>query len=229
MCSSKPFLPAFSFTSRRKERPFRSIDAHLGARRLDLASREAKRSPEWREGIVRADGVFACAGRPARRRRPADQLSGVAGDRSRGRLCRTQCVSAAQGAPAASSIDPSVEAPNALCTNGRPASTSRGARSAKLKRTPIFAIQSPRSARQTSCGSNWTSARGQPARMARRRSSRTGLLVVNPMHTLIDEARAFMPWLAQRLGRDGGGRFLWAWLMEPRRARPLRACPPGRH
>jgi len=46
--------------------------------------------------------------------------------------------------------------------------------------------------------------------------SRTGLLVVNPPHTLIDEARAFMPWLAQSLGRDGGGRFLCAWLTEPR-------------
>ena len=37
----------------RKESPFRFIDTHAGAGRFDLASAEAKRSPEWREGIAR--------------------------------------------------------------------------------------------------------------------------------------------------------------------------------
>ena len=37
----------------RKESPFRFIDTHAGAGRFDLASKEAKRSPEWREGIGR--------------------------------------------------------------------------------------------------------------------------------------------------------------------------------
>ena len=37
----------------RKESPFRFIDTHAGAGRFDLASQEAKRSPEWREGIAR--------------------------------------------------------------------------------------------------------------------------------------------------------------------------------
>ena len=36
-----------------KESPFRFIDTHAGAGRFDLASKEAKRSPEWREGIAR--------------------------------------------------------------------------------------------------------------------------------------------------------------------------------
>ena len=37
----------------RKESPFRFIDTHAGAGRYGLASAEAKRSPEWREGIAR--------------------------------------------------------------------------------------------------------------------------------------------------------------------------------
>jgi 23S rRNA (adenine2030-N6)-methyltransferase len=43
-----------------------------------------------------------------------------------------------------------------------------------------------------------------------------GLIVVNPPHTLIDEARALMPWLARILARDGGGRARCAWLTEPK-------------
>lgn len=37
----------------RKESPFRFIDTHAGAGRYDLASEDAKRSPEWRDGIGR--------------------------------------------------------------------------------------------------------------------------------------------------------------------------------
>ena len=37
----------------RKERPFRFIDTHAGAGRYDLASQEARRSPEWRDGVAR--------------------------------------------------------------------------------------------------------------------------------------------------------------------------------
>ncbi len=37
----------------RKESPFRFIDTHAGAGRFDLMSQEAKRSPEWREGVAR--------------------------------------------------------------------------------------------------------------------------------------------------------------------------------
>jgi 23S rRNA (adenine2030-N6)-methyltransferase len=46
--------------------------------------------------------------------------------------------------------------------------------------------------------------------------ARAGLLVVNPPHTLIDEARTLLPWLAQTLGRNGGGHHLCAWLTEPK-------------
>ena len=37
----------------RKEAAFRFVDTHAGAGRFDLASKEAKRSPEWRDGIAR--------------------------------------------------------------------------------------------------------------------------------------------------------------------------------
>ena len=38
---------------KRKEAPFRFIDTHAGAGRYDLTGDEARRSPEWREGVAR--------------------------------------------------------------------------------------------------------------------------------------------------------------------------------
>ncbi len=46
--------------------------------------------------------------------------------------------------------------------------------------------------------------------------ARAGLLVVNPPHTLIDEARMLMPWLATLLARDGRGAHVCEWLTPPR-------------
>jgi 23S rRNA (adenine2030-N6)-methyltransferase len=46
--------------------------------------------------------------------------------------------------------------------------------------------------------------------------SRAGLLVINPPHTLIDEARKLLPWLAETLGREGGGKYLCEWLTDPK-------------
>jgi 23S rRNA (adenine2030-N6)-methyltransferase len=45
--------------------------------------------------------------------------------------------------------------------------------------------------------------------------TRTGLLVVNPPHVLVDEARALLPWLAQLLAREGHGASLCSWLTAP--------------
>ena len=45
----------------RKESPFRFIDTHAGAGRYDLASEEAKRSPEWRDGVARVLNASAPA------------------------------------------------------------------------------------------------------------------------------------------------------------------------
>jgi 23S rRNA (adenine2030-N6)-methyltransferase len=46
--------------------------------------------------------------------------------------------------------------------------------------------------------------------------TRTGLIVVNPPHVLIDEARALLPWLATLLARAGHGASSCAWLTPPR-------------
>jgi 23S rRNA (adenine2030-N6)-methyltransferase len=45
--------------------------------------------------------------------------------------------------------------------------------------------------------------------------TRAGLLVVNPPHVLIDEARALLPWLASLLSREGHGASSCAWLTPP--------------
>ena len=46
--------------------------------------------------------------------------------------------------------------------------------------------------------------------------ARAGLLVVNPPHTLFAEARALLPWLAERLARAGRSEAIVDWLTEPR-------------
>ena len=46
--------------------------------------------------------------------------------------------------------------------------------------------------------------------------SAAGLLVVNPPHTLFDEARALMPWLARLLQRGDRSAHVCEWLTEPR-------------
>jgi 23S rRNA (adenine2030-N6)-methyltransferase len=45
--------------------------------------------------------------------------------------------------------------------------------------------------------------------------TRTGLIVVNPPHVLIDEARALLPWLATLLAREGHGASSCSWLTPP--------------
>ncbi|MGA2044667.1 MAG: 23S rRNA (adenine(2030)-N(6))-methyltransferase RlmJ [Roseiarcus sp.] len=45
--------------------------------------------------------------------------------------------------------------------------------------------------------------------------TRAGLLVVNPPHVLIEEARALLPWLAGLLAREGRGASSCAWLTPP--------------
>ena len=123
-------------------------------------------------------------------------------------------------------IDPPFEAPEEVGTQSSARSNARLSKwptgtyivwrpIREARPTPVFSMQSPRSARQTSCGSNSTSARAD--RRARPgAAARAGLLVVNPPHTLIDEARTLLPWLAQTSGRGGDGQHVCAWLTEPR-------------
>ena len=44
---------------------------------------------------------------------------------------------------------------------------------------------------------------------------RSGLVVLNPPHGLIDEARALLPWLAQALKRAAGATYVCEWLTPP--------------
>ncbi len=53
MSSSTRCSRASSSISNARRPPFRFIDTHAGAGRYDLASAEARRSPEWRDGIAR--------------------------------------------------------------------------------------------------------------------------------------------------------------------------------
>ena len=46
--------------------------------------------------------------------------------------------------------------------------------------------------------------------------TRTGLIIVNPPHVLIDEARALLPWLAKLLAREGHGASSCSWLTPPK-------------
>ena len=55
--------------------------------------------------------------------------------------------------------------------------------------------------------------------------ARAGLLVVNPPHTLIEEARTLLPWLAQTLARGGVGQHVCAWLTEPSLSAPRMRLP----
>jgi 23S rRNA (adenine2030-N6)-methyltransferase len=258
----------------RKESPFRFIDTHAGAGRYDLASEEAKRSPEWREGIARiltarppapvaelmrpylqavgprdAEGrPFAYPGSPA-----VAQILMRAQDRIA--LCEAnpderEALIAALGRDGRLSIvdtdgyvalnaylppkerrgvvliDPAFEAPDEADSIVR--ALERALR--KWPTGTYIAWRPIREARADARFLNSVAALGAPNIMrleldvgpgpigphGQERLARTGLLIVNPPHTLADEARTLLPWLAQTLGRDGRGGHLCAWLTEPK-------------
>jgi 23S rRNA (adenine2030-N6)-methyltransferase len=258
----------------RKESPFRFIDSHAGAGRYDLASEEAKRSPEWREGIagvlmgrppapvaellrpyLRAVGQHDSEGRPLGYpgspaiaqilMRPQDRIA----------LCEAnpderEALIAALGRDGRLSIvgtdgyvalnaylppkerrgivliDPPYEAPDE-------AGAVERALEHALHKWPTgtyIAWRPIREARADSRFLNSIAALGAPNILrleldvgpgpagahSQQPLARAGLLVVNPPHTLIDEARTLLPWLAHTLARDGGGQHLCAWLSEPK-------------
>jgi 23S rRNA (adenine2030-N6)-methyltransferase len=258
----------------RKESPFRFIDTHAGAGRYDLASAQAKRSPEWREGIARllatpppapvaellrpylkAVGAHDAEGRPLAYpgspaiaqalMRPQDRIAlSEANPDERAALVaalgrdRRLSVVGTDGYVALNAylppnerrglvlIDPPFEAPGEAAaverTLGRalrkwPAGTYiawrpiREARADAHFLNSVAALGRPDILRlELDVGTGPAGAHGQEP------LARAGLLVVNPPHTLFDEARALMPWLADLLGRDGKGKHLVAWLTEPK-------------
>jgi 23S rRNA (adenine2030-N6)-methyltransferase len=258
----------------RKESPFRFIDTHAGVGRYELASEEAKRSPEWREGIARvlrgrppapvaellrpylqtvgphdAEGrPLAYPGSPAVAQtlmRPQDRIA----------LCEAnpderEALIAALGRDGRLSIvgtdgyvalnaylppkerrgvvliDPPFEAPDEAGAVERaleralrkwPTGTYiawrpiREAQADSRFLNSVAALGAPNILRlELDVGPGPVGAHGQEP------LARAGLLIVNPPHTLIDEARVLLPWLAQTLARDGRGKHLCAWLTEPK-------------
>jgi 23S rRNA (adenine2030-N6)-methyltransferase len=258
----------------RKESPFRFIDTHAGAGRFDLMGPEAKRSPEWREGIARvltasppapvaeflrpyleAVGPHGADGRPISYPGSPAIAQTLMRAQDRIALCEAnpderEALIAALGRDGRLSIvgmdgyvaldaylppkerrglvliDPPFEAPNEASAVERaleralhkwPAGVYiawRPIREAQADAhflNSVAALAMPNILRlELDVGPAPIGAHGQEP------LARAGLLVVNPPHTLIDEARTLLPWLAQILGRDGGGRSLCAWLTGPK-------------
>jgi 23S rRNA (adenine2030-N6)-methyltransferase len=257
----------------RKETPFRFIDTHAGAGRYDLRGDEAKRSPEWRNGIARvltsrppprvaellrpylqAVGPYDAEGRPiSYPGSPAIAQTLLRGeDRialSEANPDEREALIAALGRDGRLSIvgtdgyvalnaylpprerrgvvliDPPFEAPDEAESIVRaleralrkwPTGTYvawrpiRDARADARFLNSTAALGAPNMLRlELDVGSGPAGAHGQEP------LARAGLLIVNPPHTLIEEARALAPWLAKILGRSGEGKHLCAWLTEP--------------
>jgi 23S rRNA (adenine2030-N6)-methyltransferase len=258
----------------RKQSPFRFIDTHAGAGRFDLASEEAKRSPEWREGIARVltasppapvaellRPYLQAVGPHDAERRPLSYPGSPAiaqtlmRAQDRLALCEAnpderEALIAALGRDRRLSIvgtdgyvalnaylppkerrglvliDPPFEAPNE-------ASAVERALERALRKWPTGSYIAWRPIREAQADAhflNSIAALGVPNILrleldvgpgpigahGQEPLARAGLLVVNPPHTLIDEGRALMPWLAKSLAQDGRGHFLCAWLTEPK-------------
>ena len=258
----------------RKESPFRFIDTHAGAGRFDLASAEAKRSPEWREGIARiltgrppaqvaellgpyleAVGPHDAEGRPFSYPGSPAIAQTLMRAQDRIALCEAnpderEALIAALGRDGRLSIvgtdgyvalnaylppkerrgvvliDPPFEAPDEAVAVERALERALG----KWPAGTFIAWRPIREARVDSHFLNSIAALGAPNILrleldvgyapagahGQQPLARAGLLVVNPPHTLIDEARTLLPWLAQTLARGGVGQHLCTWLTEPK-------------
>jgi 23S rRNA (adenine2030-N6)-methyltransferase len=258
----------------RKESPFRFIDTHAGAGRFDLTSKEAKRSPEWREGIGRilmgrppepvaeilrpyleAVGPHDAEGRPRFYPGSPSIAQTLMRAQDRMALCEAnpeerEALIAALGRDGRLSIvgtdgyvalnaylppkerrgvvliDPPFEDPNEAAAVER--ALERGL--SKWPAGTFIAWRPIREARVDGRFLNAIAALGAPNILqleldvgyapagahGQQPLARAGLLVVNPPHTLIDEARTLLPWLAQTLARGGVGQQLCSWLTEPK-------------
>jgi 23S rRNA (adenine2030-N6)-methyltransferase len=257
-----------------KEAPLRFIDTHAGAGRYDLGSAEARRSPEWRDGIarvlkasppaviasllepyLRAVGPHDASGMPASYPGSPAIAQALLRPKDRIALCEAhpeekEKLVAALGRDARLSIvgtdgyvalnaylppkerrglvliDPAFEEPNeashveeALARAIRKWPTGvyvawrpiRDAIADARFLNGIAALGAPDILRlELDVGSGEAGVHGQEP------LARAGLLVVNPPHTLIVEARALLPWLAVVLARNGPGRHVCEWLTKRR-------------
>jgi 23S rRNA (adenine2030-N6)-methyltransferase len=258
---------------KRKEAPFRFIDTHAGAGRYDLSGDEARRSPEWREGIARvlmarppapvgellrpylqAVGPHDAEGRPVAYPGSPAIAQTLMRAQDRIALCEAspderEALIAALGRDRRLSIvstdgyvalnaylppkerrgviliDPPFEAPGEA--GGIVHALERALR--KWPTGAYVAWRPIRDARDDARFLNAVAALGAPNILrleldigpgpigAHGQEPLTrGLLVVNPPHPLVGEARTLLPWLAQTLGRGEGGKQLCDWVTEPK-------------
>ena len=259
---------------KRKEAPFRFIDTHAGAGRYDLSGDEARRSPEWREGIARvltarppapvgellrpylqAVGPHDAEGRPVAYPGSPAIAQTLMRAQDRIALCEAnlderEALIAALGRDRRLSIvgtdgyvalnaylppkerrgviliDPPFEAPGEA--GGVVHALERALR--KWPTGAYVAWRPIRDARDDARFLNAVAALGAPNILrleldigpgpirahGQEPLTRAGLLVVNPPHPLVGEARTLLPWLAQTLGRGEGGKQLCDWVMEPK-------------
>ena len=259
---------------KRKAAPFRFIDTHAGAGRYDLTSAEARRSPEWREGVARVltasppDAVAALLEPYLRALGPHDG-SGVPasypgspaiaqalmreGDRialceahpeERGKLVAALghdsrlSIVGTDGYVALNAYLPPKERRGLVLIDPAFEEADEAARVEQalargLRKWPTGVFLAWRPIREAAADAhvlNSIAALGAPDILrievdvgpgpvgahGQRPLSRTGLLVVNPPHTLIDEARALMPWLAALMARDGRSASVCEWLTPPK-------------
>jgi 23S rRNA (adenine2030-N6)-methyltransferase len=258
----------------RKDAPFRFIDTHAGAGRYDLAGAEARRSPEWREGVarllkatppgpvasllepyLRAIGPHDANGAPASYpgspaiaqalMRPQDRIALCEAhpeEREKliaalGRDARLSIVGI-DGYVALNAYLPPKERRGLVLIDPPFESADEPARvelalERALRKWPtgIYAAWRPiRDPAPDAHFLNNVAALGAPnilsleldvgpgpvGAQGQRPLARSGLLIVNPPHTLIDETRLLMPFLAKLLAREGEGGQACEWLTPPR-------------
>jgi 23S rRNA (adenine2030-N6)-methyltransferase len=257
-----------------KDAPLRFIDTHAGAGRYTLSSAEARRSPEWRDGIarvlkaspsaviasllepyLRAVGPHDASGMPASYPGSPAIAQALLRPKDRIALCEAhpeekEKLVAALGRDARLSIvgndgyvalnaylppkerrglvliDPPFEEPNE-------ASHVEEALARAIRKWPTGVYVAWRPIRDAIADArflNGIAALGAPDILrieldvgpgeagvhGQEPLARAGLLVVNPPHTLIVEARALMPWLAVVLARNGPGRHMCEWVTKRR-------------
>ncbi len=258
----------------RKTAPFRFVESHAGAGRYDLTSAEARRSPEWRDGVARlltalpqeplsallapyvqAIGPHDGKGVPASY--PGSPAIAQALMRAQDRiaLCeaheeeRAKLVAAlghdgrlsivgTDGYVALNAYLPPMERRGLVLIDPpfeQPDESARVeealARAFHKWPTGVYLAWRPiREAAADAHFLNNVAALGVPNILrieidvgqgalgahGQRPLSGAGLLVVNPPHTLADEARALMPWLAALMAKDGHGAHVCEWLTPPR-------------
>jgi len=258
----------------RKDAPLRFIDTHAGAGRYDLNSAEARRSPEWRDGVARVlksapsapvaallepylraigphdaegmplsypgspaiaqallrshDRIALCEAHPEER----EKLVAALGRDDRLSIVGTDGYAALKAYIPPKErrglvlIDPAFEAPDEL-------DRERAALEKAISKWPTGGYLAWRPIREAAADARFLNAlaasgtpnmlrleidvgRGLTGAHGQEPLARAGVIVVNPPHTLFEEARVLLPWLSRVLARQGRGGYVCEWLTEAR-------------